>query len=290
MAILDDFKNYLTLKDYNLNYYYRIKPFLIFCDQQKIIYDQITFSDLQNYFLTLRNKQYDNGTINNHIKAVRSFYKFLIDHNLAQEKTLELIYKIKELKYNRKIKDYITKEELGEIIEMGETFYYPMDPLKLKALLYFLFYTGLRKNELVNLKRIDVDLMSRSVIVRIPTKNREERVVFFPKKIKGTSSNPVIDFPQLLGDYFASEAEINNAFNVTVRQLDYMIKILKDFAPHKNLTLHTFRHSFARMLASKRIDSRIAQKLLGHKDIESTLIYYDPDIDVIQDIYKEKVD
>ena len=142
---------------------------------------------------------------------------------------------------------------------------------------------------MVKLKRKDIDLDNRSVIVRIPTKNRIERTVFFPRSIMATKRYHAINMTDLLRDYFSYEQEDINAFNMSHPQLKRLIKALKPFAPKKNLTVHTFRHSFARMLAREGIDSRVAQKLLGHKDIQSTMIYYDPDIDIIQELYEKKV-
>jgi hypothetical protein len=44
------------------------------------------------------------------------------------------------------------------------------------------------------------------------------------------------------------------------------------------------------MLAESDINLRVAQKLLGHKSITSTLIYYDPDARIVERIYKAKID
>ena len=293
--MLIDFKNHLQAKGFDSNYFYRIKPFLTFCEENKIDYYNIKLSELNQFLLYLRTKKLQNGTINNFINALRNFYKFLSDNKFVGQKVINIIYKIKLVKYERKIKDYITEEELSDLIEMGISFCNNIQPIKIQAILYFLFYTGLRKNEILNLKRKDIDLKEKTVIVRIPTKNKVERIVFFPEKVNNPKvnnpkkDNKIIPITTILYSYFESEPEEKNAFNITSGKLSYLIHNLKAFVPNKNLTIHTFRHSFARMLASKQIDSRIAQKLLGHKNIESTMIYYDPDIDVIKKIYNEKI-
>jgi len=283
-----DFKNYLAAKGYSSDYYKRIGNFLKWVAANNIDMTKITLQELHSFLNSLPSTH--SGTVNSYILIVRLFYKFLNDTNVVPVSLLESVTnKFKLRRTSQTIKDYITKDELNDMIEMGQSFVEYVPPMKLSAILYFLFYTGLRRNEFLRLKRNDIDLAGCTVKVRIPTKNRQERIVFFPKRIAATKTNPMVEFVKLLTDYFASEPEEDNAFNMTPNSLQRLIKNLKDFVPKKNLTIHTFRHSFARMLAAQQIDSRIAQKLLGHKDIKSTMIYYDPDIDIIQGIYKEKV-
>ena len=278
------FLKWLKVKDYSLIYNPLINKFLDYCLNNNINLFNINIKDhlaiINNYLLTLKNKNYTNGTINNYIKAIKLFYKFCVEYNYLPEDFIDrVVSKLKLLKTERKIKDFFTKQELAYIVRMGQTFYTCMPPLRLKAVLYFLFYTGLRKSELVNLKRQDIDLEENTVIVRAPTKNKEERVVFFPDSIK-----------DLLKKYFDSEPERINAFNVTAPMLMHMTNALKRFAPSgKNFTLHSLRHSFANMLAKNMVDIRVAQKLLGHKQIENTMIYYDPDVEIIKEIYKKKI-
>ena len=126
-----------------------------------------------------------------------------------------------------------------------------------------------------------ISLKERTVLVELPTKNRSERVVFFPKYLVPS-----------LQEYFLLEEEKKNAFNMSRMKFDYLIKQLRDFVPRekkKGFSLHSLRHSMGNMLAEQGVDVRIAQKLLGHKDIQSTLIYYDPDINTIKKIYNERV-
>jgi integrase len=248
----------------------------------------VTYTNLQEYILYLINQKYDNGTTNNYIKGIKLFYKslttnttyltYLTTNNLPnkQEELLSIVDKLKLLPYERKIKDYFVLEELDNVIEMVCSFY-SINPFKLKAILYFFYFTGVRKGELIKLKRIDISLEEHNAIIR-GTKNRLQRIVLFPARLV-----------PILSDYFKTDEETLNAFNLELSQIDYLAKISKQFTPKKNFTLHNLRHSFARMLAKNQIDSRIAQKLLGHKDIASTMIYYDPDIDVIQAIYNKKI-
>jgi len=287
--ILEDFKKYLNLNGLNESRWTFVTPYLRFCQKSGYDHCNMTYSQLQDYALHTKNRCKAPNSFNIYIHAAKLFIKFLVDCSKANQTMLDDIKKIKPLKIERKIKTFVTKDELTEILQMAETFIPYMDPVKMRALLYFMFYTGLRKGEIINLRRSDIDLNKHLVIVKGPTKNKMERIVFFPKKISRTKTHTSVDVSQMLKDYFAIEGENTNAFNMNKNAFQTLFRNLKDFAPDRKFCPHSLRHSFARMLAKAGVDSRIAQKLLGHKNITTTMIYYDPDIDIIHDIYNEKI-
>lgn len=277
--LLEEFKIHLTANGYIEDYSYKIKYYFTYCEINSIDIYNINLLILNQYFLSLRQKSFSSGYINNFIKALRFFYKYLRDTNKITENIYQETYKIKISRVETKVKDFLTKEDLEELISTAITYCTFMNLDKLKTVLYFLFYTGLRRNEFINLKRENIKLEERALIVRIPTKNRSERTVFFPMKVK-----------KLLINYFQLESETINAFNMQKGDLARLTGFLKTCMSNKrNVTVHMFRHSFANMLARSGVDSKIAQKLLGHKSILSTLIYYNPDIKIVKQIYNEKI-
>jgi len=271
------FEDYLTVKDYSNSYVSRITPFYTYLAKNNIAEETMTYDQYSNFVLGLKTIGLTNGSINNNMKAVRCFYNFLYDKGLCKKAMLNTINKIKLLPIDHKIKDFITEEELNKIISAGMTLYDRITPHKLKTIFKFLFYTGLRRDELLNLKREDINLEEKTVTVRVPNKTRLERNVFFPKEVK-----------ELLAKYFPTEKEKDNAFNLSERTLRDLVEAMRDYTK-KNISIHTFRHSFANMLAKKGIDIRVAQKLLGHRSLQSTLIYYDPDAEICKSIYNEKI-
>jgi len=279
--ILNQFKTYLQAKDYEVTtYLMRAKVYLRYLDNNGISYLTITPAEYQVFIASLKQNSLSNETVNGYIKAIRQFYKFLISINKLQQGSDKPFYTIKLLKCERKIKNYFTREELDDIIEMGMDFIERVQPIKIKTVVLFFYYTGLRKSEFLNLKREDFDLKEHKAVIRVPTKNKQERTIFFPKFLS-----------ELIAIYFKSELQVlnKNAFNYSEIQILYLIEKLNEFSPNKRLTLHSLRHSFGRLLASKEIDIRVAQKLLGHKSMMTTMIYYDPDINIIRKIYQDKL-
>jgi len=135
-------------------------------------------------------------------------------------------------------------------------------PTRDKALLYFAFFTGLRKKELYLLKRKNFDLEERTVKVIIP-KQKEERIVFYTKRVR-----------DLIQIYFSLEEEKKNAFNCGYDSIGNLLRKLNPYFKEIHLHPHLFRTSGAIHLLMQEGSTLIDVKdFLGHNNIQSTMIY-----------------
>lgn len=278
--LLAGFEDYLKVNGLSRLYLHCIRIYLQYLEKKQLDVLAINYDIINRFILDQKDRKISKGHLNNILKAMRRFYKFLQISQSADVQLLETVRKFPLFREDRKIRTYISQDEFFELIANAVTFCRGFEYHKLKAMLYFLFYSGLRVSEILNLKRSDIDLVQYRATVRAPTKNKQERVAFFTKKVA-----------DLLRDYFIVEPENINAFNITYRQIRYLIDKLNQLpTATKKLTCHTFRHGFANLLAEKEISVRVAQKLLGHKSMQSTLIYYDPDLRIVEKIYKNNID
>nr|WP_288931668.1 tyrosine-type recombinase/integrase [uncultured Allomuricauda sp.] len=140
--------------------------------------------------------------------------------------------------------------------------------LKHRAMLTTIYALGLRSGELLRLKisHIDSDRMLVSIIA---SKGKKDRIVMLPPKLlqllrkyfkKYRPTNYLFEGRQ--GGMYSS-ASLNKVFTMTKQRAGII----------KHATLHTLRHSFATHLLEKGTDVRIIQKLLGHNNIGTTLLY-----------------
>ena len=220
---------------------------------------------LYRHILDLK-QRYSTEYVNLNIKAIKSYlrYKGL---NIDLPKLSQPI---------RKLPDSITKEYFeGDIVPLLEDIFPKL--LKVKAILYFMFYTGIRQSEMFPIKRKDINL--KACISKIyEKKTKKERLVLFPKRIK-----------KILVEYFNSEPEKHNAFNIGKYSISDIFKTLKPYFPDVNIRPHLFRHSFATHLLRKGIDISIVSKLLGHNDIKTTMRYLQTDITLLKEVYNSKI-
>lgn len=281
MQILDDFTIHLkAIGNYAPNYISVIKRFITYSNQHGKRYDNIEGLDFlffEKFLLFLaEHENKKERTLNLYLAGLRAFYRFMVCKDLQYQKTLDELYKIKAQKEPKRKRVYLKEEEFKDIVEMVMAFIQKLPLLKVKTILYFMFYTGLRCSEAVALKREDIDLKLREVLVRNP-KGKVEKTVFFTKEVQA-----------MLKEYFYCEKEGKNALNITRSTLRRLVENMNDYSK-KRITPHILRHSFAMNLASKHIDIKAAQILLGHKDISTTQIYYEPELTTIKEMYDEKI-
>jgi site-specific recombinase XerD len=141
--------------------------------------------------------------------------------------------------------------------------------LKHKFLLAFAYAGGLRMNELRMLKIVDVDLDRKQVHIR-QGKGKKDRYVIlsdllvdrFQKYINEVKPKVYLFEGQTPGDVMG-ERSIQYVINEAVKKTN--IK--------KDVSMHTLRHSFATHLLEDGVDIYSIQRLLGHADIRTTIVY-----------------
>jgi len=266
---LDKYLDYLTARGQSKNYYNIMRIWLAYMEAQKI--ETITQEVITNFFLA--NPTYKDGTKCMFIKAGRDYYS----HFLQIPKEQNEWYKIKLLKIPQRVAEYFTEKDLDEAKKQLITnFGNKMTPIKVRAVLDFMYYSGCRKEELLTLKRSSINLEENTAILY--GKGKKERVICFPNKVK-----------KEIEAYFISENEENNAFNLTLMKLHYIIRIINKYSGGKKIHCHSFRHGYAKTCLKKGIDIATLSRLLGHSSIMTTMIYANPSEKEMQENYQAKM-
>jgi len=138
--------------------------------------------------------------------------------------------------------------------------------LKHRLVLMFLYYTGIRNNEIVNLKWENIDFQRGIIHLKI-AKGEKERIIFFHEKLKS-----LIEYFNLRKEGFVFISNFGKKYNKRTIQL-IVKNAVKKAGVKKKVTPHIFRHSFATHLLEAGADIRHIQKLLGHVNLQTTQIY-----------------
>ncbi len=228
---------------------------------KKIKVENINKETLSDYFLEFKNTNSNINTINNCKKAIRSFLNFLeMDNSLVpqSEKVVE------------RLPEFITEEYFeNNVIPVIETCC--KNPIKIKAVLYFMFYTGLRIGEVVLLKRENIDLKNRTLKFYMPKIKKERLGLITSKKAQ-----------KFIQDYFSIEPETINAFNINYYALRQWFVNYKCYFKDINFHPHILRHSFGTYCRKIGIPLEDIKELMGHSNIQTTMIYAHVNIDDIK--------
>ena len=141
--------------------------------------------------------------------------------------------------------------------------------LKHRYLLAFAYSAGLRMNELRMLKISDVDLDRKQVHVRMG-KGKKDRYVVLSDNIAGRFNHYLSEVkPQT----YLFEGQTPGE-PMGERSIQYVInEALQKTEIKKEVSMHTLRHSFATHLLEDGLDIHSIQRLLGHSDMRTTMVY-----------------
>ena len=137
------------------------------------------------------------------------------------------------------------------------------------AIIELLFATGIRVDELCKLKNEDVNLASG--FIKIHGKGNRERVVAVCQDETLNALRAWLDNKKSDGPYFFVNRLRRPITPQNIRQIIH--NLVSESNIKKNITPHTFRHTFATLLLEEDVDIRYIQQILGHSSIKTTEIY-----------------
>lgn len=156
----------------------------------------------------------------------------------------------------------LSKEECRELFKASRSF-------KHRFLLAFAYSGGLRMNELRHLKISDVDLNRKQIHIR-QGKGKKDRYVILSDFIAEKLPKYLAEIkPQVYLFEGQTPADVMGE-----RSIQYVInEALKKTNIQKAVSMHTLRHSYATHLLEDGVDIYSIQRLLGHADIRTTIVY-----------------
>lgn len=262
--ILGKYKEFLIARRQSQNYFNIMRIFFAYLENQKSDYQNITQETITDFFNV--HSEYEKRTLNQYIRGGRHFYTQFLQ--ISQDKNEW--YKIKYFKGHIDTPKFLTYEELGDLISYFCTYENRlMPPHKADVFITFVYMTGLRREEILKLKRTDINLEADPCEIKIIGKGDKERFVFFGQKYSPKLKEKLIT-------YFKSEPENINCFNMTIGKVNYFFRKMNKYLKDRKISLHLFRHSFGQYLSEKGVPIEYIQEMYGHSSIQTTMIYLKP--------------
>jgi len=247
--LLTNFKDYLKINVGSANsqksYYNRVNAFFK-------VHKEFTKETINEY-LAKKLDTIGESMFNGIVTSLRHY---------STMKELDIIFP----KYKRVTeteKDYLTEDEINNellsyfrlLFERNAEFYI--------FTVQFLFYTGIRPDEMVDLKTVDIDFKNNIFICRKPKTKRDKKVPFPNCLIKPIQKH--------------LQKENPNAFKISYRKIYYIFeKVNSCLCYKKKLNPYMLRHSYAKYVLAHGVPVEKLQILMGHKDLKTTMIYARP--------------
>lgn len=232
--------------------------------------ENVTTGDLRRFIEWINEMGLNAASQSRILSGVKAFYKYLLLENLIENDPSALI---ETPRLTRKLPDTLSIPDIDKLIAVIDLS--RADGMRNKAMLEVLYGCGLRVSELINLKRSNLRLETE--FVKILGKGNKERLVPIGSEAIKYLNIWLEEVRQHLPVKTGQEDYVflNRRGSRLSRVMVFMIvKALAEKAGlRKNISPHTFRHSFATHLIEGGADLRAVQEMLGHESITTTEIY-----------------
>lgn len=239
-------------------------------EDETVLPEAVTMHQVEAFMVRLGELGLEPTTQARMLSGLKALYNYMVEDERLDVSPAE---QVPTPRLGRYLPSVLSQEEvvaLLETIDLSQP-----EGQRNRAMLELLYASGLRVSELVNLQLHQLYLDTR--MVRVIGKNNKERIVPTSPRAK--------HYVQVYLDAIRSKQEaapgagtfvfLNRRGKPLTRQMVFLI--IKEAAQKagilKNVSPHTFRHSFATHLVEGGADLRAVQEMLGHESITTTEIY-----------------
>lgn len=239
---IEDFQTQLRIKNSSnktiQTYLKQIRPFLKFCD------GEVTQDNINKYLIN-RRETVSTSSCNLFINALKKYCEYAgLEFEIPKQKSIKMKY------YH----SWTIEEFENDILQ----YVHGEDDLILR----FMFFTGLRPNEIINIKKQHIDYKKEIVIVKDGKGEKDRFIPFLDTKLYND-----------LKVYMEGNNR-DTIFDTNEQQLQYLFKRLKqELSIEEEISPYTMRRSFACYCKRNKIDITDIKDLMGHEDIKTTERY-----------------
>ncbi|AUC78214.1 integrase [Nonlabens sp. MB-3u-79] len=242
--------------------------------------NEVNYSLIRGWVTSLLENGGSNRTVNRKMSSLKSYFKFLLK---VGEITSSPAASYKSLKISKKIQIPFSTEEVLKLLDS------PYDTTSFVEsrdfLIIELFYaTGIRREELINIKLKDVDVSGNTI--KVLGKRNKERIVPLVYSIKDHIEQYVVlrqSIAQPVTD------ELFTTLKGVKMYPSLVYRVIKSYFSKVSLKVkispHVLRHTFATHLLDRGADLNAVKELLGHASLSSTQIYTHSSMATLKGVY-----
>lgn len=214
----------------------------------------ISSQETESFFLYLRKQKKSESTIHIYYEALKFFYSM---HNINN--------KLPYLNFthcNDRLPEILSQKEVFQLLEQCNS-------LKYRTILTLIYSAGLRISEAANLKLSDIDFNRKQIFIRTG-KNKKDRYTLL-------ANETILLIQQYLQiynpiDYLFYSKDITKRISTDCIEV-FFKKLVSQSHINKKIHVHTLRHCFATHLLENGTSIFYIMHLLGHSNIQTTMIY-----------------
>lgn len=243
---------------------------------------EVEYNQIRSWIVKLVNSNITNRTVNRKISSLKTFYKFLQKTNQVENNPL---HKHKALKVAKKVQVPFSENEIESILEMLEK-EKDFKSLRDKLIIELFYSTGMRRNELIQIKLKDIDIVKRTV--KVLGKRNKERLIPLINSVNETLKLYLKERNKIAtksNDYLLITDKGKKTYPTFVyRIINSYFSIVSSKIKKSP---HVIRHSFATHLLNEGANLNSVKELLGHASLASTQVYTHSSLGKLKEVYNQ---
>ncbi len=245
--------------------------------------EAVSYGEIRAWIVTLIQQGNSTRSVNAKISALRSYYTFLMRTDVIDVSPLK---EHKALKTAVKMPLPFSQDEMNAVLD-PELYPNNYTGRLQRIIIGLLYYTGIRRSELIDLKSANVDL-SKGEMKVLGKRNKERIVPLLPEmnallKSYESERDLLLEGAHSLFFYVSQEGEKLKDSFVYKTVNDYFSKV----STKTKKSPHVLRHSFATHLLDQGADLNAIKDLLGHSSIAATQLYTHSSMAKIKEVYQK---
>tara|TARA_B100000989_G_scaffold298539_1_gene288338 strand:- start:2172 stop:3029 length:858 start_codon:yes stop_codon:yes gene_type:complete len=238
-----------------------IEGFLIFLKKNDTPIDNdLNYSFIRQWIVELAESKISTVTINRKISSLKSYFKFLVTIGCLSKSPTE---GHRNLKTKGTIVEPFSEKEIEKIFKNFSN--HDVNERD-KLIIEFLYCTGVRRQELINLKVSDINFETQ--LIRVLGKRNKERLVPMLPNLKHSIEKYLL---KNKSEYLFSSKNGGMISKSTIYRI--INKYFRKVSTKVKLSPHVLRHTFATHLLNNGADINSIKEILGHNSLSSTQIY-----------------
>ena len=242
-------------------------------------------NQVRAFVVQLVNDKRKPTSIKRKISALKSFYKY---HQKIGKLKTNPADKINSPKIPERLPKFVEQQKINKLFEEPEKYFKnTFEGMQEKLLIDVLYSTGMRRQELINLKWSDINFSSNQV--KVTGKGNKQRLIPIGNELvnslrifQNTQINQLKNIPKAAYVFLTKDG--NQLYP------NYVYRIVKLHIGHcstaEKKSPHVLRHSFATHMSNNGAKLNDIKELLGHASLASTQVYTHNTIEQLKEIYK----
>lgn len=242
----------------------------------------ITHFHIRGWLAGMKGEKQTSRTINRKISSLNSYYKYLRRLGFVEKNPVRQLH---AQRLPERLPVYLKEKETEHLLEEVQ-FEKGFQGFTDRLIVELLYATGMRRNELQQLKEKDIEWSLNQV--RILGKGNKERLVPVSPVLLDTFRDYIQEKKKL--DVYNDIYLLNLESGIPV-YAGYIYRVVKKYLGEtttlQKKSPHVLRHTFATHLLNNGANIQAIKDLLGHSSLAATQIYTHNNIDKLKEIHRQ---